>query len=45
MARSSFLAAPRRLVPGTTMTAAISDTAQRAAIIAYLEGQKPTANN
>jgi len=41
----AFLAAPRGLVSGTTMTVSIPDAAQRAAIIAYLENQKPTANN
>jgi cytochrome c len=34
----SFLAAPRRMVPGTSMTVGIPNAAQRAAIIAYLEG-------
>ncbi|WP_410001551.1 c-type cytochrome [Rhizobium leguminosarum] len=41
----TFLAAPRRLIPGTTMTVAVPDATQRAAIITYLEGQQPTANN
>jgi cytochrome c len=34
----SFLAAPRRMVPGTSMTVGIPNAAQRAAIISYLEG-------
>ena len=33
-----FLAAPRRMVPGTSMTVGIPNAAQRAAIISYLEG-------
>ncbi|WP_261333108.1 c-type cytochrome [Rhizobium leguminosarum] len=41
----TFLTAPRRLIPGTTMTVAVPDATQRAAIITYLEGQQPTANN
>jgi cytochrome c len=35
----TFLAAPRRAVPGTTMTVSVPDAAQRAAIIAYLQSQ------
>ncbi len=35
----TFLAAPRRAVPGTTMTVSVPDDAQRAAIIAYLQSQ------
>ncbi len=42
---NTFLAAPRRLIPGTTMTVAVPDATQRAAIITYLEGQQPKANN
>jgi cytochrome c len=34
----SFLAAPRGMVPGTSMTLGIPNAAQRAAIISYLEG-------
>lgn len=33
----TFLAAPRETVSGTRMTVGVSDAAQRAAIIAYLE--------
>lgn len=32
----AFLAAPRQAVPGTTMTVAVPNAAQRAAIVAYL---------
>lgn len=35
-----FLAAPVRTVPGTRMVIAMTDSAQRAALIAYLAGQK-----
>jgi len=35
----TFLAGPRRMIPGTTMIVGVSDAAQRAAIIAYLENQ------
>ncbi|WP_051247993.1 c-type cytochrome [Inquilinus limosus] len=35
----AFLADPRKTVPGTTMTVALRDAAQRAAIIAYLNGR------
>jgi len=35
----AFLAAPREVVPGTRMTVSVSDPAQRAAIITYLENQ------
>lgn len=35
----TFLAAPRKMVPGTTMTVGFPDTEQRAAIITYLEGE------
>ena len=35
----TFLAAPHRAMPGTTMTVAVPDAAQRAAIITYLESQ------
>ncbi|TKT69916.1 c-type cytochrome [Aquamicrobium sp. LC103] len=38
-ALDNFLAAPRRMVPGTTMTVGVPDAAQRAAIITYLESQ------
>ncbi|TWI28291.1 c-type cytochrome [Mesorhizobium tianshanense] len=34
----AFLAAPRQAVPGTSMTVGVPNAAQRAAIIAYLEG-------
>lgn len=34
----TFLAAPRQMVPGTSMTVGIPNAEQRAAIIAYLEG-------
>jgi cytochrome c len=34
----TFLAAPRQMVPGTSMTVGAPNAAQRAAIIAYLEG-------
>jgi cytochrome c len=34
-----FLADPRGTVPGTSMTVALRDAAQRAAIIAYLSGR------
>jgi len=34
-----FLADPRQAVPGTSMTVALRDPAQRAAIIAYLSGR------
>ena len=34
----TFLAAPRQMVRGTTMTVALPNAEQRAAIIAYLEG-------
>ncbi|RUV59553.1 c-type cytochrome [Mesorhizobium sp. M5C.F.Ca.IN.020.29.1.1] len=34
----TFLAAPRRMVPGTSMTVGVPNPAQRAAIIGYLEG-------
>ena len=33
----AYLAAPRKVVPGTTMTVGVADAAQRAAIVAYLE--------
>lgn len=35
-----FLAAPSRTVPGTRMVIAVSDGAQRAALIGYLETKK-----
>jgi cytochrome c len=35
-----YLAAPNRLVPGTRMTVSLSDTQQRAALIAYLSRAK-----
>lgn len=35
-----FLAAPTRTVPGTRMVIAVSDGAQRAALISYLESRK-----
>lgn len=35
----AFLAAPRRVVPGTTMTVSVPDAAQRAAIISFLESR------
>lgn len=35
----TFLAAPRQMVSGTTMTVSVPDVAQRAAIITYLESQ------
>ncbi len=34
----TFLAAPRQMVPGTSMTVGVPNADQRAAIIAYLEG-------
>lgn len=34
----TFLAAPRQMVPGTSMTVGVPNAAQRAAIIGYLEG-------
>jgi cytochrome c len=34
----TFLAAPRRMVPGTSMPVGVPNAAQRAAIIVYLEG-------
>jgi cytochrome c len=34
----TFLTAPRQMVPGTQMTVGVPNAAQRAAIIAYLEG-------
>ncbi|WP_432612802.1 c-type cytochrome, partial [Mesorhizobium mediterraneum] len=34
----TFLAAPRQIVPGTSMTVGVPNAAQRAAIIGYLEG-------
>lgn len=34
----TFLAGPRQMVPGTSMTVGIPNAAQRAAIISYLEG-------
>lgn len=34
----AFLANPRQVVPGTTMTVSIRDETQRSAIIAYLRG-------
>lgn len=34
----TFLAAPRQMVPGTSMTGGVPNAAQRAAIIRYLEG-------
>lgn len=34
----TFLTAPRRMVPGTQMAVGVSNAAQRAAIITYLEG-------
>lgn len=34
----TFLAAPRQMVPGTSMTVGVPNAAQRAAIITYLEG-------
>jgi cytochrome c len=34
----TFLAAPRQMVPGTSMTVGVPNAAQRAAIISYLEG-------
>ena len=34
----TFLAAPRQMLPGTQMTVGLANAAQRAAIIAYLEG-------
>ncbi|WP_183924087.1 c-type cytochrome [Rhizobium mongolense] len=39
----AFLANPRQVVPGTTMTVSIRDEAQRSAIIAYLRSLS-TAN-
>lgn len=38
-ALDTFLAAPRRKVPGTTMTIGVPDAAQRGAIITYLESR------
>lgn len=35
----TFLAAPRKMVPGTTMSVGFPDAEQRAAIITYLEGE------
>lgn len=35
----SYIAAPRKLVPGTTMMVAVPDAAQRAAVVAYLKGK------
>jgi cytochrome c len=35
---ATFLAAPRQMVPGTSMTVGVPNAAQRAAIIGYLEG-------
>lgn len=37
-ALDTFLAAPRQMVQGTTMTVGLPNAEQRAAIIAYLEG-------
>ncbi|WP_245319386.1 c-type cytochrome [Mesorhizobium temperatum] len=34
----TFLAAPRQMVPGTSMTVGVPNAAQRAAIIGHLEG-------
>nr|WP_258123896.1 c-type cytochrome [Mesorhizobium onobrychidis] len=34
----TFLAAPRQMVPGTSMTVGVPNAAQRTAIILYLEG-------
>jgi cytochrome c len=34
----TFLAAPRQMVPGTSMAVGVPNAAQRAAIIGYLEG-------
>ncbi|RWM78630.1 MAG: c-type cytochrome [Mesorhizobium sp.] len=34
----TFLAAPRQMVPGTSMTVGVPNAAQRAAIVGYLEG-------
>ncbi|WGD29184.1 c-type cytochrome [Ancylobacter sp. WKF20] len=39
---NSFLANPRAMVKGTTMTVAVTNAADRAAIIAYLQGQPPS---
>lgn len=38
----AFLANPRQVVPGTTMTVSIRDEAQRSAIIAYLRSLSAT---
>lgn len=35
-----YLAGPGRMVPGTRMTVALPDPAQRAALVAYLAGRK-----
>ena len=35
----AYLADPRQLVPGTTMTVGLRATADRAAVIAYLDGR------
>lgn len=34
-----FLAAPRQMIPGTSMTVGVPNAAQRAAIISHLEGE------
>ena len=41
----TFLANPRQAVPGTTMTFALRDAAQRTAIIAFLKGQAGASAN
>ena len=41
---NGFLANPRATVPGTTMTVAVPNEADRANIVAYLQGLAATAN-
>ncbi|WP_255592081.1 c-type cytochrome [Geminicoccus harenae] len=38
----AYLADPRQLVPGTTMTVGLRAPAERAAVIAYLDGRSTT---
>lgn len=39
---SNYIAAPQKLVPGTSMVVGLPDYAQRAAVVDYLAGLSPT---
>jgi cytochrome c len=41
---NSFLANPRAVVPGTTMTVSVPSEADRTNIVTYLQGLAPTTN-